>query len=721
MDRPDSQADYVLRVEVEGKQHRDEYPVRPNLDIGRAESCTIRIDDPRVDPQHAKVTCRDDGRLVLTCTRDAQIVLTRTGEACGEVELSDQVQFRLGPATITILHRTRTRIPPREEPWLWGCCRCHARLTDQPHELSQCPSCGLPLRYHESGDGEVSFEGWLPRELEGQKYRYEVRTVAGAGGMGIVLRCQNLDEERPAAVKLLRSSSLEDRFEKEVETLDVLDAHRHVIRLQDWGVDRHLHWLAMDWVDGQPLPDKLASNTLTGKNRLDTVEDWLEQIVKGLGHLHKNGVIHRDLKPENILITEEGQVRIADMGIAKTLADAQQIAVTGVAGTDAYMSPEQKRGKPLTKATDIYSFGLLWSYLLTGRTGQPTDEDLRVLPNCPEAWRPCLRQCLAEDPERRPTLKKLLGVIRSRRAVPRWRSKKVLAGGTALLLIVAVIATWLWLGSDPEPLPPDKPMGPIDPWGLKLAQLGLGSPRVTCSFVEDDMWPNPNDLGSRPSIACVVRQDGPLLYLLTAKRNLLFEELREADDPPDILEYKLDVVFLSGTRVPAESVGVSRKYPDLALIAAKADGLKKGADYVVLAPYHGVPAEGQRCAFFYDVETRQDEIRAVKENGVLETKAGNERDEMTGGPLYAITDPTGKRGDLYRWVHIVGVSRRLADFWPDVNRGGSFVGAETVLSKGSADLVNAGNASSFKWFKADEAGIGQAYKYVFEREADATD
>jgi len=259
--------------------------------------------------------------------------------------------------------------------------------------------------------------------LVGQKVRsFEIVEIIGRGGMGVVYLAHDTKLDRSVAVKsipaeLQASSTAQARFQREAKLLASLNhsniAVIHEIIEQDEGVS----YLVLEYVPGQTLAEQIAKGPL----KLQEALTIALQIAEAVAAAHEHDVIHRDLKPGNIKITPDGRVKVLDFGLAKAVggeAVAQQSTVTQpgrVIGTPAYMSPEQARGKPTDKRSDIWSFGCVLYEMLTGRIpfeGETvsdtlanilqTEPDLQALPqDTPSNIRVLLRRCLEKDPHRR--------------------------------------------------------------------------------------------------------------------------------------------------------------------------------------------------------------------------------------------------------------------------------------------------------------------------------
>jgi TolB-like protein len=202
---------------------------------------------------------------------------------------------------------------------------------------------------------------------------YELIRRLGAGGMAEVWLARRADGafKREIALKLPMlnhlQAGLEARFERERDILASLE-HPHIARLYDAGVDpRGLPYLAMEYVQGEPLTDWCDAHRLGITERLGLIL----QVLEAVQYAHEKKIIHRDLKPSNILVTESGQVRLLDFGVARLLEgeETDQPALTSVYGralTPDYASPELLRGDPIDARSDLYSLGVLFYELLTG-------------------------------------------------------------------------------------------------------------------------------------------------------------------------------------------------------------------------------------------------------------------------------------------------------------------------------------------------------------------
>ncbi len=259
---------------------------------------------------------------------------------------------------------------------------------------------------------------------------YEILGPLGVGGMGEVYLARDTRLEREVAIKVLPEELADDeerlrRFEREAKTLASLN-HPNVAGIH--GVDQvdDVCFLALELVPGEDLAARISRGALP----VDEAVDICRQIAEGLEAAHEAGVVHRDLKPANVRITPEGVVKILDFGLAKplqpkrtaesgvTTAESDSFLMTEdglVLGTPTYMSPEQARGKPVDRRTDIWAFGCVLYECLTGRrvfSGDSLtdvlaaiverDPDWSQLPAAvPRDVRRLLGRCLDKDPRRR--------------------------------------------------------------------------------------------------------------------------------------------------------------------------------------------------------------------------------------------------------------------------------------------------------------------------------
>ena len=257
---------------------------------------------------------------------------------------------------------------------------------------------------------------------------YEITGQLGVGGMGEVYRATDKNLGRQVAIKVLPEAFAQDadrlaRFEREAKTLASLN-HPNIAQIYGLEKTDGIRALVMELVEGPTLADRIAQGPIS----VDEALPIAKQIAEALEAAHEQGIIHRDLKPANIKLRPDGTVKVLDFGLAKALEPTHAIGVdatasptitspalmTGVGvllGTAAYMSPEQARGKPVDKRSDIWAFGCVLYEMLTGKRVFDGDDisdtlaavlraepDWTLLPSdTPASIRPLLRRCLAKD------------------------------------------------------------------------------------------------------------------------------------------------------------------------------------------------------------------------------------------------------------------------------------------------------------------------------------
>jgi serine/threonine-protein kinase len=196
--------------------------------------------------------------------------------------------------------------------------------------------------------------------------RYELQELVGAGGMSNVFRAHDRLLERTVAIKVLHEQLGADedyveRFRREARSVAQL-THPNIVTVIDRGEEDGRQYIVFEYIEGDSLKQVVNDGPLPIG---DTLELAL-QVAEALAFAHDRGLVHRDVKPQNVLLTEEGRAKVTDFGIARSL-DVQGVTQTGtVLGTSDYIAPEQARGQPVDRKTDIYSLGAVLYELLTG-------------------------------------------------------------------------------------------------------------------------------------------------------------------------------------------------------------------------------------------------------------------------------------------------------------------------------------------------------------------
>jgi serine/threonine protein kinase len=209
--------------------------------------------------------------------------------------------------------------------------------------------------------------------------RYELGSLLGHGGMGTVRDATDRRLGRPVAVKILRADLAEQaaarrRFETEAHAAARL-THPNVVMVFDSGEDGGIPFLVMERLPGRTLADELAAGPLS----LERVDEVARGVLAALAAAHAAGIIHRDIKPGNVLLTDDGNVKVSDFGIAKTVDDVDQTQTAELVATPGYLAPERLAGEPASTRSDLYSVGVLLYEALSGRRPFEGDTPLAVM------------------------------------------------------------------------------------------------------------------------------------------------------------------------------------------------------------------------------------------------------------------------------------------------------------------------------------------------------
>jgi serine/threonine-protein kinase len=259
-------------------------------------------------------------------------------------------------------------------------------------------------------------------DLVGRKVgSFEIVRIIGRGGMGVVYLAKDTKLKRSVAVKSIPTALADDstariRLKREAELLASLN-HPNIAVIHEIIEEDKSGYLVLEHIEGETLTERIARGPL----KLEEALSISKQVAEAISAAHKKGVIHRDLKPANIKITPDGQVKVLDFGLAKTTvteglnSETTETQAGHIIGTPAYMSPEQARGRPIDKRSDIWSFGCVIYEMLTGKVlfeGETasdtlanilkTEPDFEPLPETtPANIRVLLRRCLQKDPSQR--------------------------------------------------------------------------------------------------------------------------------------------------------------------------------------------------------------------------------------------------------------------------------------------------------------------------------
>ena len=297
------------------------------------------------------------------------------------------------------------------------CPKCHS---ENPETKSFCADCGTQLFPSEKIPFRTETLVTPTEELvRGATFagRYEIIEELGRGGMGKVYRVEDTKIKAEIALKLIRPEISSDkktieRFSNELKTTRMI-SHRNVCRMFDLGEDKGAYFITMEYVPGEDLKTLIR---MSKRFEISTAINIAKQICDGLAEAQRLSVVHRDLKPSNIMIDKDGNARIMDFGIARSL-QAKAITGTGVIiGTPEYMSPEQAEGTDVDQRSDIYSLGVILYEMMTGRVPFEGDTAISIFvkhkteepkdprdcnPQIPENLSRLILKCLEKKPEKR--------------------------------------------------------------------------------------------------------------------------------------------------------------------------------------------------------------------------------------------------------------------------------------------------------------------------------
>ncbi len=308
---------------------------------------------------------------------------------------------------------------------------------------------------------------------------YKILEKLGEGGMGVVYKAEDIKLKRTVALKFITphavgSEAEKTRFVHEAQAAAALD-HPNICTVYEIDEAEGKTFIVMAYIEGQSLKEKIQSGPL----KLDEALDLAIQVAQGLQEAHGKGTVHRDIKSANIVVTEKGQAKIMDFGLAE-IAGRSRVTKEGMTvGTAAYMSPEQARGEKLDQRTDIWSLGVVVYEMITGRPPFSGEYEQAIVyqilneepepitslrSNVPMELERIVKKAMQKDrASRYQHVDEMLTDLRSLRkeieaglskeplskVAPSRRRRVYLYGGVAGLVILAVVALYFFLPSKP--------------------------------------------------------------------------------------------------------------------------------------------------------------------------------------------------------------------------------------------------------------------------------
>lgn len=356
------------------------------------------------------------------------------------------------------------------------CPKCQADILD---DSQFCSKCGTPI--HPGDRAFLSHTRTILRPIAelaaGSELakKYTIIDVVGKGGMGIVYKAEDIRLKRYVALKFLPPELTKDeqargRFVLEAQAAAAL-SHPNICTIHEIDEEEGKSFIAMEYVEGESLKNKIDSGSIG----IEEVVDTAIQVAEGLEEAHRKGIVHRDIKSANIMVTEKGQAKIMDFGLAKVKGGTLLTREGTTLGTVAYMSPEQAHGEDVDHRTDIWSLGIVLYEMLSGQLPFKGDREASILysvvheeakpvtawnPKIPSELQQIVDRCLKKKPEARyesaaDLLKDLhkykdslkaeeLGAFSFRSFLRKMRKPIVAIPALLIIAAIAVAAVWFF-------------------------------------------------------------------------------------------------------------------------------------------------------------------------------------------------------------------------------------------------------------------------------------
>ena len=301
--------------------------------------------------------------------------------------------------------------------------KCSKCQFDNPDATNFCGKCGEPLAADARMADSLTKTLATPLPIITKDKliagKYRIIEEIGQGGMGIVYKAEDLKLKRCVALKflpphLMDSPELKERFLIEAQAAAAL-SHPNICVIHEVGESGEHPYIAMEYVEGETLRDKIRKGPLKSEEALAIVG----QVAAGLAEAHRKGIIHRDIKSANIMVTDKGQAKVMDFGLAKLRGGSSLTKSQTTLGTVAYMSPEQARGGDLDQRTDIWSLGVVLYEMLAGKLPFRGDHDQAVIHSILHDEPESLKKA---RPDAAPGLEQIVGQALAKKPADRYRT-----------------------------------------------------------------------------------------------------------------------------------------------------------------------------------------------------------------------------------------------------------------------------------------------------------